>query len=134
MNITMEEKKQEALARMKVLDLHKNIIKEFDKENIVNMSEHGYLYWLTDEQKQYVSEFEEEYNALVYHVIHNYTEVGEMLTFLFVSDYKEEWEMDREDLQSGIVCAYVKNLSVDWCSEFGSVGIKPQYGGLLRTA
>ena len=31
MNITMEEKKQEALARMKVLDLHKNIIKEFDK-------------------------------------------------------------------------------------------------------
>ena len=69
MNIPMEEKKQEALARMKFLDLHKNIIKEFDKENIVNMSERAYLYWLTDEQKQYVSEFEEEYNALVYHVI-----------------------------------------------------------------
>ena len=135
MNITKEQKKQEALERMKLLSLYPNIIREFEKDGIVNMSENGgYLYWLDDEQREYVSDFEEEYNALVYHVIHNYTEVGEMLTFLFVSDYKEEWEMDREDLQSGIICAYVKNLSVDWCSEFGSVGIKPQYGGLLRTA
>ena len=135
MNITKEQKKQEALERMKLLSLYPNIIREFEKDGIVNMSENGgYLYWLDDEQREYVSDFEEEYNALVYHVIHNYTEVGEMLTFLFVSDYKEEWGMDREDLQSGIICAYVKNLSVDWCSEFGSVGIKPQYGGLLRTA
>lgn len=135
MNITKEQKKQEALERMKMLMLSPNIIKEFAKDGIVNMSEtRGFLYWLDDEQKEYVSDFEEEHNALVYHVIHNYTEVGEMLTFLYVSDYVEEWGYDRDDLKSGYACAYVKNLDEDAFSEFGSVGIKPEFGGLVRTA
>ena len=135
MNITKEQKKQEALERMKLLSLYPNIIREFEKDGIVNMSENGgYLYWLDDEQREYVSDFEEEYNALVYHVIHNYTEVGEMLTFLYVSDDEDEWGYDRDDLKAGYACAYVKNLDEDAFSEFGSVGIKPEFGGLIRTA
>lgn len=135
MNITKEQKKQEALERMKLLSLYPNIIREFEKDGIVNMSENGgYLYWLDDEQREYVSDFEEEYNALVYHVIHNYTEVGEMLTFLYVSDDEDEWGYDRDDLKAGYACAYVKNLDEDAFSEFGSVGIKPEFGGLVRTA
>ena len=135
MKITIEEKKQEAIERMKSLKLYPNIIKEFEKENIVNMSENGgFLYWLTDEQKEIVSEFEQENDVLVYHVIHNFTEIGEMLTFLYVSDEKEEWEYDREDLKAGCACAYVKNLSDDYLSEFGSVCIEPRIGGLVRTA
>ncbi|MBP5780259.1 MAG: hypothetical protein J6X34_03370 [Clostridia bacterium] len=134
MNITKEQKKQEALERMKLLSLYPNIIREFEKDGIVNMSENGgYLYWLDDEQREYVSDFEEEYNALVYHVIHNYTEVGEMLTFLYVSDDEDEWGYDRDDLKAGYACAYVKNLDEDAFSEFGSVGIKPELGGLIRT-
>jgi len=134
MNITKEQKKQEALERMKMLSLYPNIIREFEKDGIVNMSENGgYLYWLDDEQREYVSDFEEEYNALVYHVIHNYTEVGEMLTFLYVSDDEDEWRYDRDDLKAGYACAYVKNLDEDAFSEFGSVGIKPELGGLIRT-
>ena len=135
MNITKEQKKQEALERMKLLSLYPNIIREFEKDGIVNMSENGgYLYWLDDEQREYVSDFEEEHNALVYHVIHNYTEVGEMLTFLYVSDDADEWGYDRDDLKAGYACAYVKNLDEDAFSEFGSVGIKPEFGGLVRTA
>lgn len=135
MKITIEEKKQEAIERMKSLKLYPNIIKEFEKENIVNMSENGgFLYWLTDEQKEIVSEFEQENDVLVYHVIHNFTEIGEMLTFLYVSDEKEEWEYDREDLKAGCACAYVKNLSDDYLSEFGGVCIEPRIGGLVRTA
>ena len=134
MNITKEQKKQEALERMKMLSLYPNIIREFEKDGIVNMSENGgYLYWLDDEQREYVSDFEAEYNTLVYHVIHNYTEVGEMLTFLYVSDDEEEWGYDRDDLKAGYACAYVKNLDEDAFSEFGSVGIKPELGGLIRT-
>ena len=135
MKISIEEKKQEAIERMKSLKLYPNIIKEFEKENIVNMSENGgFLYWLTDEQKEIVSEFEQENDVLVYHVIHNFTEIGEMLTFLYVSDEKEEWEYDREDLKAGCACAYVKNLSDDYLSEFGGVCIEPRIGGLVRTA
>lgn len=134
MKVLFERKKQEALDRMKMLNLYPNIIKEFQQDNTVNMSELGFLYWLTDEQKEYVSEFETEHDALVYHVIHNYTEFGELLTFFYVSDQEEEWEYDRADLKDGYACAYVKNLDEDAFSEFGSVAFKEQFGGLVRTA
>lgn len=135
MKVTIEEKKTEALERMKMLNLYPNVIQEFEKENILNMSENGgFLYWLDDQQKEYVSEFETEHNALVYHVIHNYTEFGELLTFLYVSDSKDEWDFDRADLKDGYACAYVKNLDEDAFSEFGSIAFKQQFGGLVRTA
>ena len=135
MKTTNEQKKIEALERMRTLKLYPNIIKEFEKENIVNMSENGgFLYWLTDEQKEIVLDFEAERDALVYHVIHDFTGFGELLTFFYVSDDDEEWEYDREDLKAGYACAYVKNLTDDMCSEFGSVCFKQQFGGLVRTA
>ncbi len=134
MKLPFERKKQEALDRMKMLNLYPNIIKEFQQDNTVNMSECGFLYWLDEEQTKMVSEFETEHNALVYHVIHNYTEFGELLTFFYVSDQEEEWEYDRADLKDGYACAYVKNLDEDAFSEFGSVAFKEQFGGLVRTA
>ena len=134
MKVTIERKKQEALERMKLLNIYPNAIKEFRQENTVNMSECGFLYWLDDEQKKMVSEFEAEHNALVYHVIHNFTEFGELLTFFYVSDYEEEWKCDRADLKDGYACAYVKNLDEEAFSEFGSIAFKQQFGGLVRTA
>ena len=102
--------KQEAIERMKMLQLHTNIIKEFEKDGTLNLSENGgYLYWLDSDQKAMVEDFEREYKALVYHVIHNYTEIGEMYSLLYVSKDENEWG-------------------------FGSIGVKPQYGGLVRTA
>lgn len=135
MKITNEKKKTEALARMKLLKLYPNIIKEFEEENILNLSENGgFLYWLTDEQKSFVEDFEKEYNALVYHVIHDYTEFGELLSFLYVSDHEKEWQNDREELADGYACAYVKNVDDDCCSELGGICFRMQYGGLVRTA
>lgn len=133
--MTRQEQKTEAIARMQMLKLHKNPIRKFIEEDVVNLSEGpGILYWLNEVQIEYVKAFEEKHQAVVYHAIHNYTEFGELLAFLYVSDSQEEWEYDREDLKSGYACAYVKNLDDDCCSEFGSIGIKPQFGGLVRTA
>ena len=134
MKVPFERKKQEALNRMKTLNLFENAIRDFQQDNKVNMSECGFLYWLDEEQTKMVSEFETEHNALVYHVIHNYTEFGELLTFFYVSDHEEEWGYDRADLKDGYACAYVKNLDEDAFSEFGSVAFKEQFGGLVRTA
>lgn len=134
MKVSKELKKAEAIERMKALKLYKNVINEFEKENVVNMSENGFLYWLTDEEQEYVRAFEEENDSLVYHVIKSYTEFGTLLTFLYVSDYVDEWEYDNDDLKNGCPCAYVKNLDDDTCSEFGSVCIKERFGGLVRTA
>ena len=131
--MTRQEQKTEAIERMKMLKLHSNPIKEFEIEDVINLSEHGgMLYWLNDEQQKMVKDFEEKYNAVVYHVIHDYTEFGEMYSFLYVSDSPNEWEYDRDDLEHGIALVYVKNVNDDWCSEFGSIGIRPQFGGLVR--
>jgi hypothetical protein len=133
--MTKQEQKQEAIARMKLLKIHQNAINEFEKEDKLNLSEnYGALYWLNEKQQEYVKKFEQKYNSIVYHVIHNMTEYGELLAFLYVSDSEEEWGYDRDDLQEGYACAYVENLDDEMCSEFGSIGIKPQFGGLVRTA
>ena len=135
MKITIEEKKKEAIKRMKMINLFPKVIEEFEEENVVNLSEgKGILFWLDDEQKRIVSQIEREHNILVYHAIHNYTEFGELLTLFYVSDDKNEWSLDRFDLQYGYACTYVKNLSVDWCSEFGTICFKPMNGGLVITA
>ncbi len=129
------KQKQEAIERMKMLKLFPNIIKEFEKEGIINMSENGgYLYWLDSDQQAMVDEFEAKHNALVYHIIHSYTQFGEMYALLYVSDDEDEWGYDKDDIRCGCILAYVKNVTDDMCSEFGSIGVRPQYGGLVRTA
>lgn len=134
-NEIRNEQRNEAIKRMKQLELHENAIREFEKENIVNLSEgYGALYWLDEKQQEYVTAFEKKYNAVVYHVIHNKTEFGELLAFLYVSDSIEEWGYDNDDLNEGYACAYVENLDEPAFSEFGSIGIKPQFGGVVRTA
>lgn len=80
-----------------------------------------------------VREFEEKYNALVYHAVHSYTEFGELLSLLYVSDYEEEWPIDHEDIPYGVVMTYTINLDEPMFSEFGSICVKPAAGGLLRT-
>lgn len=35
------EQKQEAIERMKMLDIYAQAIKEFEKEDVINVSEHG---------------------------------------------------------------------------------------------
>lgn len=127
------KQKQEALERMKMLKLHSNIIKEFDNDGIVNLSENGgLLYWLDSNQQAIVDKFEAEHDALVYHVIHDSAQFGELYSLLYVSKYMEEWGDDRNDLKDGCALVYVKNMNDDFCSEFGSIGIRPQFGGLVR--
>lgn len=129
-----ELQKKEAIARMKMLEIYAATIKEFEKDNIINKSEHGgFLYWLDENEQKIVKEFEEKYNALVYHVIHNYTEFGELYSLLYVSQHEEEWDYDKDDIENNVALAYVKNIDEDMFSEFGSIGIKRQYGGLVRT-
>ena len=123
-----EEMKKEAINRMKMLKLHPNIIKEFSNKGILNLSLNAALYYLNDEQLARVQEFEQQYHALVYHVIQN----GQMLSFLYVSQHTEEWEYDRSDLKEGYPFVYVANLTDEICSEFGHIEIRPCVGGVIR--
>lgn len=133
--VTRENKKVEAIKRMKVLGLFKPCIKAFDKYDELQLTEPtGGLYEFNDNEElnAKVKEFEAEYDALVYHVIHTYTQFGELFNFLYVSDYEEEWEMDNADIEDGYAMAYVWNKSDDWMSEIGSIVVRERFGGLVR--
>lgn len=135
--ITRENKKEEAIKRMKVLGLFQPCINAFEKHDELQLSEHyGGLYEFNDDKelKAKVKEFEEEYDALVYHVIHTYTQFGELYNFLYVSDYEEEWEFDRADVRAGYAVAYVWNKSDEWCSEIGSIAVREFMGGIVRVS
>ena len=136
MNVSMEIKKAEAIKRMKDLGVFAQTIQQFKTDNLVSYSEPpmGANYWLDDEQKAIVDAFEKEYNALVYFVIRSYTQFGKLDSFLYVSDYEDEWEMENEDIKDGISMAYVHNYDVPDFSEFGSIGVQERFGGLIRTA
>ena len=121
MSITREKKKEEAII-------------QFKEDDIVMVSEApmGGLYWLSDEEKEMVKQFEQENNALVYIVVRAFTNLGKMDSLLYISDYEEEWEMENEDINEGYVFSYTINHDMPDCSEFGSIGVKPMFGGLLR--
>lgn len=134
MKITREMKKKEAIKRMKALDIIDDAIHQFENDDIVMVSEPplGGLYWLNNEEKGMVAQFEKENDALVYMVVRAFTNFGRMDSLLYVSDYDEEWEMDNEDIADGIVMTYTVNHDIPEFSEFGSIAVKKMYGGLLR--
>jgi hypothetical protein len=133
----MSEKKTEAIACMKLIGIYSETIRQFEREDLVSVSEppFGAIFWLNDEQRERVRKFEQEHNALVYHVIHSFTNFGELENYLFVSNYQEEWEYERESLSAKEkeTLAYVNNLSMPDFSEFGTIGIELlPTGGLKR--
>lgn len=136
MNISREDKKTEAVARMKALGIFPETVRQFEKEDLVSISEPpvGAFFWLEGEDLERAKRFEEKYNALVYVVIRSYTTIGKMDAFLYVSDHPEEWDADHEDLKNGEALAYVYNYDAPDCSELGCIGIASTIAaGLRRT-
>lgn len=79
-------------------------------------------------------EWEEETGNIVYHVIMNRFEFGLCYSFLYVSQHADEWGLDNENLKEGHPLVYVKNKDDNSLSEYGYIGIKPSFGGLMRIA
>ena len=123
----------EAIERMKLLKLDKDCIEAFTKGKVWESEGFGALYQLRDEEQMIVDKFEAHHkDCLVYHMIHNVYEFGECYSMLYVSSDKEEWEDDKANIKEGYVFAYVENVDDPWCSEFGSIAIRPSFGGLIR--
>lgn len=138
----MEKEKMinEAVNRMKNLGLFTQIINEFKKSQVVEYSEPtplgGILYWVHNnpEWMDKVKAFEQKYGGLVYHAVHSYTEFGELLHLLYVSQYEEEWEMERLDIEDRAPIVYGVNLSDPTLSEFGSIRVQERAGGLIQVS
>lgn len=134
MKVLRDDKRLEAIKRMKKMNLFAPAIKQFAEDHAVMISEPpiGGLYWLNDEQKKMVQDFENEWNALVYLVVRTHTNLGTMDSLFYVSDHKEEWSMDNDDLEENCACVYVVNHDMPDCSEFGTITFRNVGGGILR--
>ena len=131
--MTREERFIEAIERMKLLKLDKECIEAFTKGKVWESEGFGALYQLRDEEQMIVDKFEAHHkDCLVYHMIHNKYEFGECYSILYVSPDTDEWQRDKDDIKEGYVFAYVENVDDPWCSEFGSIAVKSQFGGLVR--
>lgn len=134
----------ETIERLEILEkeylLHKNVLAEFKQNGTIYYSENlggafsGILYWVHNKEEftRAVKEIEEKRNIFVYHCILNHTEIGDLLTMLYVSDDEENWKYERQELLGGFVNAYVCNLSCELDSEFGGTQITGVNGGLCR--
>ena len=81
---SIEEARMEAVKRLEVLKVHENVLREFKEEEKLNRSERlGILYWLNDEEQAMVKKSDEKNEAVVYHVIHQHTNIGEMYSLLY---------------------------------------------------
>lgn len=123
--------KDEAIERMELLQLHKNIIEDFKQDNKLNKSENlGILYWLTAEEKQMVETFEKENSrTMVYHIIKTITQDSEIIyDLLYVTNDLEDWTIDREYLQDDLVLSH----TITRDSESGFIKVKKLNGGLIR--
>lgn len=128
-----EERFIEAIERMKLLKLDNSCIEAFVKGKVWESEGYGALYEVNQKEQELIDNFEKNHpNCLVYHMIHNIYEFGECYSMLYVSGDKEEWEQDKQDIKDGYTFAWVENVDLDWCSEFGSIAVKPSIGGLIR--
>ena len=128
MKVSLEEKKAEAVARMEMLGIFPETIRQFEKDGLVSVSEppFGAFFWVDEEDKKLIAEFEKSRSALVYMIVRSYfKDWGKVDAYLFVSDYKdEEWDLDRNDLKHGQALAYVYNHDEPVFSEIGTVGLQ----------
>ena len=141
--VDRHQQKKEAITRLKMLDLHPDVLGQFEKSDTVFYSERsplgGILIWVKEnpEYAELIRKLEEEKEIMVYHATHEFTPFGETLSLLYVTKYENDWKYDRKDLEGEgdkYPLAYVVNLSEPAFSEFGTIGIREVSGGLIRVA
>lgn len=135
MKLTREEMKNKAVDCLKELDIYKPYIKAFVKDDEITMFEHYAGFYVSQYPELYnqIKELEQKYNILIYAVTHEFTNFGECYSFLYVPNDKDDLEYTIAKCDNGnYVMAYVYNKNEPLFSEFGSIVVKPGFGGIMR--
>ena len=131
--LTLEEQKEEAIRRLRMLFKDNTIPDAFAKSGTVYLCDHpdGNPIPIPSEKMDEIRLLENKHGLLVYLVIAD----SWSCSYLYISKYKEEWELDVNDLGEGYPIAYVENIGDPECSEFGSIRIaQSSHGGFIRLA
>lgn len=133
---TKQEQKAKAIEFMKKLDIYKPYIRGFEQSDRVCFFERFGGYWVDQEPEiaAKMKEVEETYNCTVYAITHEKTGIGEMWSFLYISQYIEDWEYSLTEYEENAyyVASYVWNKSDEMLSELGDIVVRTFGGGLCR--
>lgn len=118
MNISMEEKKMEAIARMELLGYNEELIEMFKRQERPVMSALPLRvpFWVDDDELTIVRSIEEYFNVLVYAVLRSpigAEDIAKIDAYICVSDDRDEWTTERECLQKGEAVA----LEICWIKQ-----------------
>lgn len=138
MNVMTDDKKCEAIKRLIKLEISSDRILAFinNGQKSISINPAGFNDKMNGKYLTIAKDFEKKKNCLIYYAIQS--EIYgfyQTITFFYVSEYKEEWDMDLEDLTLGQACSFVYNETDPELSEIGYVDfVRNDIGGLIRTA
>lgn len=134
--MTRDDMKKEAISRMKNIGIEQLVIDHFEKYDHVFAAKNFLLSKLLPEEEAIVADWEKENGGLVYHVVCASSEIGELLSFLYVSKYEDDWASEREIYRQGDdvvgLYGYAYNLEEPMFSDFGFMQFKNEDGILIR--
>ena len=130
-----EEQKEEAIKYMELMHLDTEVIRLFKEDGVIFTCRAGDgVPEPTDEKTlELIRLLEAENGFLVYLSVASECAFGVMDSFLIVSKYREDWQMEKVDIQDGYVMTYTVNHTYPECSEMGSIGFeRTKTGGIIR--
>lgn len=129
--ISDEKIREEALWRMEKLKIHPIVIEEYKNGNL-GVSDGDRVKKVPENIQKMIDEWEERFNNKVYHVIHGFLGWYEIYDCLSISPYEEDWDYEREIMDTNWVMAHGFNLTCPKYSESGSILVKSENGILKR--
>ncbi len=134
---TENEMKQEAVRRLRLLKLSETVVRSFESDGLVSLSQEvmGEIFLQSSDSglEELIVKFQREYQCLVYHAILNdIPGMGEKWSLLFVSPAASDWEGERKQMSKNrLVYAYMIS---DMETGIGGIVVEPAGGGLRRIA
>lgn len=119
----------EAISRLKNLDLNENVVNDFKNGKLLMSNEIG-IVTNPDEDIKDGLDYLKSLKLTPYHVLKTSTTFGIIYSFLFVSEQEDEWEYERAT--KDYVSAYCLNKTNPLFSEFGDIFFIKMNDGLIR--
>lgn len=127
----MKTLKENGLYMLRFLRVHINAIYDYKNKDRLNRSENnGILFWLSEEEKELVDNFERENtNCKVYHLIKsNKTDFEIVYDLLYVTDEEDFLKQAKANLKDGLVLSH----TITQFPESGLISVKSANGGIIR--
>lgn len=141
--IKQSEMEIEAITRMNILSLEKELISEFLLHQSVffselvnrgnrNSSSLVKVYKVDEDTQAMINDFEKDYGCIVYYAIKTLKETGTIYDLFYVQENNEHWENQQEDIYASLPFVATINFSAPEEIKLGPIMIGHTTGGLYR--